>query len=136
MRTIAWKDRFSVGVPQLDDQHRTLAELINRVVALAEAPVRSPQIEDALNAVMEYAGRHFATEEAFLETVAYPGLEDHRGQHGDFTERAAELCMATINGDAEVPRDLADFLVEWWHDHILVEDMAYRSFLARQRHQH
>ncbi len=130
MDSIEWSERCSVGVPAVDAQHRHLAKLINRVVANQRDGVRSSSVAEALDAVMAYAATHFAAEERLLAEAGYPDLASHCTSHSAFTEQAAELCLAAVDGTRSVPGDLAAFLVSWWYDHVLTDDMAYRPFLA------
>lgn len=56
MEPIQWKEEYSVGVAELDEQHEELVMLINR---LTEAGHRPERMKSALNAFDRYAKKHF-----------------------------------------------------------------------------
>ena len=57
--------RFSVGVPEFDDQHRKLAELINQLLDCVGQPAQARRWRMSPKRLLEYASTHFEAEEAF-----------------------------------------------------------------------
>ena len=126
---IQWKDDYSVGVPELDEQHKGLINLINR---LTEEGHRSSVVGDTLDALDRYAREHFGTEEALLRDCGDQHLEEHAKQHRAFEEWLDAIKQ--IYRFATTPDPFADtvnaFLRNWLINHILKTDMAYKPLVA------
>lgn len=129
---IEWNDSFSVGVALFDKQHQQLLEMLNRIIRDPAATTRSETVADILTDMTRYAQEHFKAEEDLMTAYTYPGLEEHRQQHDGFREKAARLCLATVEGQASVPQDLLAFLQQWLVRHILQVDMAFKPFFAEK----
>jgi hemerythrin-like metal-binding protein len=133
MRAIEWEAEMSVGLAQLDDDHKGLIAIINRLEAVREAggPEASAEIARALVALGRYVERHFGREEAVLDAVGYRDLTDHRRKHADFVTELHGLAVAfEARRDPALAEDLVRFLTGWLIHHILIEDMAYRPLVT------
>jgi hemerythrin len=127
---IAWNETFSVGVDELDQHHRQLAYLINQLAEHSAEDVHSAAIVDILSALISYAEYHFNKEEELMARVDYCELESHRQEHLHFREVVAETCYGASLGIVGV-KELFSYLTRWWRNHILLEDMKYKPYLAR-----
>lgn len=125
---IKWTDDFSVGVARIDEQHKKLISMINRLLREPYARTRSESISDLLSVMTSYASEHFRAEEELMSEYGYPRLEDHKLQHKEFRRKTVEFCNATTIGAASVPDTMLTYLREWLIHHILREDMRYKSF--------
>jgi hemerythrin len=127
MRHIAWEERFSVGVAEMDRQHQQLLAAINRLLATNPA---EPDVSDALLAEMKtYASHHFQAEEQLLAAHDYPRQREQEAQHLAFADRIAAFATATDLDERHRRTALLDYLSIWLVNHILKEDMRYREFL-------
>jgi len=50
-------------------------------------------------------------------------------QHKRYRAATVDLCYGSMAGKVETPVKIAAFLREWWSEHVLKADMAYKSFL-------
>ena len=67
MEQITWTEDFSVGVVSLDEQHKRLIQMINRlIIAGPQTTTRSETVSDLLSDMANYARKHFATEEELM----------------------------------------------------------------------
>lgn len=124
MDTLKWDDSYSVGDEHLDDQHRGLIRLINRLDSGVPVPI-------ALDELQTYVDEHFREEERVLEAVGYPDLEAHKIQHAAFEEWLEASRQACRSGEVVgLLRDsISTYLKTWLVNHILVSDKAYSAFL-------
>jgi|TARA_Y100000310_G_scaffold295298_1_gene326496 hemerythrin len=134
MDKIEWSDRFSVGVAVLDDQHSTLVGMINKLIDTPNVPSNSAVITELLDGMIQYAITHFETEEGLMRRHTYPDFESQKEQHVEFMQSTAEFCK--VEEDTVVVHDFSDsiltYLRDWWTNHILIDDMKYKSFFADQ----
>ena len=131
MELIVWKDEYSVGVAEFDEQHQGLIALINR---LTEEGQRAGTIEGVLDALDRYVKEHFRAEEALMHAHQYEGLEEHRTQHEVFEEwlgAVKQTYRFTADGDV-FAETVNAFLRNWLINHILRTDMDYKPVLAKR----
>ncbi|MCG6862256.1 MAG: bacteriohemerythrin [Chromatiaceae bacterium] len=128
MEKIVWKPEYSVGVERLDRQHQRIIKVINTLIAKPGIFIRSASIADALSELTSYVSEHFLLEEQLLEENNYPNLIDHVKRHTEYGEQIANFYLKKIENNKNVPRQLLNYLSEWWVGHILHEDMKYKSF--------
>jgi hemerythrin len=124
MKKICWKNDYSVGVEKLDNQHRWLFEIINRVAAHREAETA----EDTLAEMVRYAKEHFTDEEKLMRQYGYPGFATHEKHHAYFIDTTAELSLGMLNNKQATLDEIAEFLNVWLTTHVLREDMKYKDF--------
>jgi hemerythrin len=123
---VEWTSRFSVGVPDLDEQHRQLIALYNRVDEALRAGQAHRRMHVFLEELLKYADFHFASEETLMERAGYAELEAHRAEHEQFRRRILRLKNTYDAGQARVSRPLAEFLSYWLENHITGTDSRYR----------
>lgn len=131
MTLLRWRDSLSLNVPAIDNDHKRLFELLNRVRFLDLAGDEPQAIADALSELLLYTQTHFRREERLMELGNYPGLQVHRRYHQQFTNQVAE-AMANFRahpGEFRV-HDIYQLLANWLVDHVLGEDMKIRPFVA------
>ncbi|HTX86578.1 MAG TPA: hemerythrin domain-containing protein, partial [Candidatus Nanoarchaeia archaeon] len=78
MPEIKWEDKFSVGVKELDEQHKKIIEIINRLTAMdSAADFSGEEILKILRELNDYAHYHFTNEEIYFREFDYPKAESH-----------------------------------------------------------
>ncbi len=127
---IEWEhERFSVGHPLMDQQHRQIIEIINQLVVKGHAgEVEEEEIYLALVEMNEYAMTHFQAEENLIALHVPELLEEQVLSHRMYEERVRALVTGKSDVIAKLVSTL-DFLLDWWEQHILVEDRQYRDQL-------
>jgi len=124
MALMKWTDAYSVGNEVLDNQHRELIGLVNKLDSDAD-------LAEVLDGLRGYCETHFRTEEDLLTAAGYPGLAEHRKMHDAFRTWLGGLIAAhKSGGDAAVARrDIHHYLGVWLGNHLLVQDQAYAPWL-------
>ncbi len=126
---IRWKTEYSVKVPEIDDQHRKLIAIINRL-ADAMSVGRGRDVLDAVMAdLMSYTEYHFGTEERLFRQHGYSQEEQHKRAHAEFTTRAQEIKDAADREGRRSSVDVMLFLSSWLDKHILQEDREFGAYL-------
>jgi len=132
MKKIHWDQSFSVGVAKLDEQHKAILDMVNKLLADPKGDVHSETISEVLTKMMRYAIDHFETEERLLAEHKFPEFSTHEEMHLSFRKKSVALCLDTISQKDSVPEEILEYLKDWWTDHILKSDMKYRSFFQEQ----
>ncbi|MBM4065069.1 MAG: bacteriohemerythrin [Planctomycetes bacterium] len=128
MEKIMWGETFSVGVRDLDSQHKQIVMLVNTLIEMSDTRVDSEIISDTLTKMTQYAMNHFKTEEQYMLDYGYPEYPAQRKQHQEFKKRTADFCMETMLHKVTVSAEIFTYLKLWWTNHILQEDMKYKKF--------
>lgn len=128
MAAIEWKECYSVGIPAIDDQHKTLVRLIN----LLEEESGTASVNIVLGELDHYVREHFRDEEAMLVAAGYAAFGPHHEQHEAFKDWLLSVERVFRNGGgatAEIAGPVNAYLKTWLIHHILVCDMAYKNCL-------
>jgi hemerythrin len=131
----AWRDSYSVGIRELDNQHRRLLDLINELdelVADQQESASKTKCYAALNALVKYAESHFITEEGYLQKYAFPKYDLHKTEHDSFVEKVFAMNQKLEKGDPYSLFEIVRFLKDWYKSHILGIDQGYKEFLAEK----
>ena len=131
MATITWNPMMSVGVPVLDDDHRTLVGLINDLHRSIGDDEEYATLGSVLKALEEYADHHFSREERVMEVCRYPSVATHRRMHQRLFAQVRDLKAAYDRDRTAVrAKDCLDFLHKWLIEHICSSDMDYRAWVV------
>ena len=137
-KPVVWKEEMSVGVAQLDDDHKGLISILNRLgEALHDEAETRAALTLGFRALSQFMRVHFAREEHAMRAADYPGLDAHHPQHVDFIEEMTDMAARfEAGGDEDILEDLVLYLRDWLINHIMVEDMAYKPFLSGNSEAH
>ena len=128
MEKIIWGESFSVGVRDLDAQHKQIVIMVNTLIEMSDRKVDSEIISDTLTKMTQYAIDHFKKEEQYMLDYGYPEYSSQRKQHQEFKRKTVDFCMETMAHKVTIPTEIFSYLRLWWTNHILQEDMKYKEF--------
>ena len=128
-----WKNDFSVGIKELDDQHRSFFEILNRLGAAAGGNKGMVVVGPVLQELKEYSRHHFTEEENWLKIIGFPGLQHQKIQHEFFISQVTDLQDRYSKGDGNIPISTLEFLRDWLLNHILENDKKYGTFMHEVR---
>ncbi|MBT5107379.1 MAG: hemerythrin family protein [Rhodospirillaceae bacterium] len=127
MSFYTWNASMSVGDPYIDDDHKGLIHLINRLYENAEIEGQYDILDDIAERLLDYTAFHFRREEQVLQACGYTALAAHKAEHDRFTADIHENRDALKPETAAVTaRALAEYLKAWLSDHIQIRDAAYK----------
>jgi hemerythrin len=128
---IQWQDDFSVKVKEIDDQHKTLIEMINSLhEAMLANRARDVQ-KQTISGMIDYAVKHFALEEKYMKQFGYAGYQKHKAEHDQFSAKALDLKARMDKAGFVLTLEIMNFLREWLRNHILKVDKAYSAEFTR-----
>jgi hemerythrin-like metal-binding protein len=128
-----WKSDFSVGIKELDDQHKNFFEIINRLGEAAGGNKGMEVVGPVLRELDAYSRHHFTEEENWLKIVGFPGLPYQKQQHAFFIAQVTDLQDKYSKGEANIPKSTLEFLRDWLLSHILESDKKYGTFMREVR---
>lgn len=129
---IPWSDDLSVGLQEIDEQHKILIRLINRLYD--EAILKKadqPAINDILNELIQYTIIHFSVEESLFRIFDYPDTDSHQKKHENLKKQVIEIYNKFRDG-VPVDLELMRFLRHWIKHHIMIDDKKYTPFFLEK----
>ena len=133
MSPFKWKNDFSVGIQELDDQHKDFFDILGRLGEAAGGNKGMKVVGPVLDQLSEYSRRHFVEEENWLKVIGYPGLHYQEKQHEFFITQVTELQDRYSRRDPNIPISTVEFLRDWLLSHILETDKKYGTFMLEVR---
>ncbi|MFH0891416.1 MAG: bacteriohemerythrin [Candidatus Falkowbacteria bacterium] len=131
MPLLEWKDDYSVGVEELDDQHKKMFGLINGLHDNMQTKIMDKNdLEKLLSELAAYGNNHLTTEEKYFTLYGYPLKEEHEKAHGFYREKIKNFLAGESNHFASF--EIIDFLEDWWLGHIITMDKAYEPFFKEK----
>ena len=122
---IDWLPSYSVGVKEIDDQHKQFVLLINDLNDTLEICCEEIELGDIIKQLLAYADYHFATEEKYFDSFSYPGTEKHKKIHQDFRNTVVDFQKKYFGQENKVAKEVMNFMKDWLADHINTVDKDY-----------
>jgi len=121
-------DDLLTHVPEMDNQHRRLVELLNKV----DEVVKAGGIERAMvvlaTGLKNFVDTHFEAEEKFMESIGFPKLESHKKIHEAFRKQVYEYVESLKEGDIDAFNEALSVTWSWLFNHIGTVDKEYGIF--------
>lgn len=133
MSLISWNKNYSVGIEEMDIQHKQLLLIMNNLNDAILAGKGKEALKEVFVELADYTLHHFGDEERLLRDHSYPEREAHLKMHRDLENKIAEYKQMIEDGLTVVGSDILDFLKKWLVNHILVNDKKYGAFIAEQK---
>lgn len=129
---IEWTPALSVGIDEIDAQHRVLVDLINQLHAAIVAHRGTQEVPQILDRLVDYTRIHFAVEESLMRLFDYPDYEQHKHSHELLVDEVVRLRQRMLAEGKPVTFELLHFLKKWLTAHIMESDALYTPyFLSR-----
>ena len=133
---VTWAPEMAVDDGMIDDDHRTIIEIINDFIDLNDSAAGPDNLAQTLLKLGHYATVHFKREELLQRQIRYPYAEAHGSQHQDIVKqldmfrRRYFIRDAPREGLLPLQLDLRAFLRTWFLDHVIQSDLRMRPYSA------
>ncbi len=121
------KKEYFTGIELIDNEHSRLFEIANEAYNLLHEdfiPDKYDNIMAVINELKDYTAKHFADEEAYMESINYKRMFTQKVQHAQFIEKLNEINLEDVDENQEKTiMDLLEFLTDWLIHHILENDV-------------
>jgi hemerythrin len=134
MSLLKWNDTFSIGLDEINEQHKHLIEIINNLHDTLKLDADDQDIATIFLDLRKYALQHFSDEEACMLRDGFPELDKHKKVHRDLETLLEGYERKFDSGDKMIAIDLAEFLMTWLAEHMVKMDGQYGEFLRLRRH--
>jgi hemerythrin len=122
-----WENKYSVGNPEIDEQHKGMFELGNRLPELSNAR----DIKPIIMRLYKHTREHFSHEEKMMKSIGFPLLAEHTLLHENLITQLNKISSQPLDAD-EAVYGFKKFIHDWLIDHIMKEDNSYFQFSKEQ----
>ena len=124
-----WDDSYVVGIPEIDEQHRLLFDMIEGLAAVAEGRSVGDGMQAMTGKLVALARSHLQYEETLAGRHADDGYEDAVHEHGEFLRKIEGLSRYLETAPVDALHTTVEFLKDWVIDHTLIEHRRYGESL-------
>lgn len=124
LNTFVWKKQYALEIEAMDNEHK---ELISKINNLIQKQKQNKDISDNFEDLLSYTKYHFKNEEEYMNSIAYPDLNNHKKIHVNLLQNLSSHYEKLQTGKTR-PELLINFLNDWLLKHILTIDMKYAFF--------
>ena len=125
MSYLDWQSRFSIGIEEIDTQHKKIIEMINHLDQSRFDGSFGSEVNVVLVQLVKYSMEHFKYEEELMVKLKYPEFEKHRELHSELTDQIAVLLRRLKQGYNINAYEIISILKTWIIDHISKEDRKF-----------
>ena len=124
-----FREMLSVMNNGMDDQHKRLVELVNRLYSSMKTGKANTVVGSILDELIEYTATHFKDEEALMQVHKFPALEPHQALHAELVSQALDIQKRFHEG-IPIGTETLNFLKGWLINHIQQVDRRYGEYLT------
>jgi hemerythrin-like metal-binding protein len=125
MPLIEWDDDYLLHIAEIDEQHKHMFTIVNRLYDLINVSKTHIEIQPVILELVNYARFHFETEEKYFKEFNYEETEAHVEAHNAYRKKIDEFLKGSENPDFLLPFKVIEFLEDWWVGHINGVDRKY-----------
>lgn len=129
---IEWSDAMSVGIQEIDEQHKVLVDIITELHTAIKQKHSSRKVVKILSRLTDYTKTHFMVEESILRIMKYPDYEDHKKQHDRLVKKMSKLKTKVEEGNTSIGFELSYMLKMWLVNHIQISDKDHSQYLLKK----
>ncbi len=120
------KDEYLTGIKVIDDEHRELFRIAEEAYETLSNDFIADKFDNIfaiLNRLREYTKKHFADEEAYMESIHYKRMFTQKLEHAAFIKKLDGLDLEHVDeNQTETLVEVLEFLEDWLIHHILEKD--------------
>ena len=128
MYKIEWNSDLSVGIEEIDTDHKELISIINKIIG--EVDKDKDLLLSHFDELEDYTRYHFSREEKLMISQCLTSedqtmVKKHIKEHHLFIKKIPELRKKIeFSASADVAYEAIDFLVSWLLNHIIEKDLS------------
>jgi hemerythrin len=129
-----WKDKYELGVQVIDNQHKELFKRVDAFIQTLRSSASWEQKVEKVNETLEfmkvYVVEHFHDEEAYQESIGYPGYELHKKIHSDMVNYVLEFSSEYEKSgyNEQMMQQFGGKLLAWLINHVAAEDQRIAEY--------
>ncbi|MEN0059208.1 MAG: bacteriohemerythrin [Bdellovibrio sp.] len=123
--------KFSTQVQEMDEEHRKLIQIMNRLYERNEAQAGKEELSTVVRELVSWTVTHFDHEEKFFDTLPYPQATVHKKIHKDLKTKLKDH-QAEFESTGLLSEAFFSFLKNWLTAHIMGIDTKYGDIAVKK----
>ena len=131
---ISWDDAWRTGVAEIDEHHQTLVKMVQKLFGALITAQGADYVKEIVVELIDYTRYHFQKEEEIFEQHGFDQLEAHKAKHQELIKQVLDVSKDILKEGAseDLSEDVYHFLKHWLVDHIINEDLKFKTFLEKK----
>jgi hemerythrin len=128
---LEWTPDMSVGIGEIDVQHRKMVRKLNDIADAVETSRGRDEIQEEIKYFEVYSEEHFRTEEGFMTLYKYPEYAGHKKDHDKIMADMAGVRERFSAGQADAKEvyEASKKVADWFVNHMKTTDSRMAIFL-------
>lgn len=127
MGSFNWDQSLDLKIIAMDDEHKTLISLMNRLEDQWKSNVPMKQLAESLESLAKFTITHFQDEESYMERIGFPGFAVHKTIHASLLNQLDGFARE-FKESGKLEEKFFHFLHTWLKAHIRGIDMKYSEY--------
>ena len=123
---VLWLNKYLIGVDKIDEQHKHLFFIANKVLELKEDNSKK-EIRELLVEFSSYMDTHFKDEEEYMKSIGFPELEYHKKLHQNIVDTLADI-IKHVKSIPELKHKMKGVAKKVLVEHIVDADMKIKYY--------
>lgn len=129
-----WKNKYALGVPIVDEQHKELFRRIDLFVQTLRSSTdwdgKVQRVNETLEFMKDYVVEHFHDEETYQKRIGYPGYQAHKKIHDDMVNYVSQVSdeYERSGCSEQLMQKFAGKLLAWLINHVAAEDQRIATY--------
>lgn len=123
-------------ISQLDQEHQEIANLIEAMarnaLALEKGKVVSPYSREEIEHIVDIFQSHFVNEEAFLQEINYPDIDQHKESHSRILEKTKATLLRQQQQEGGISIGTIVLFNGWMQNHLEEEDKKFVDYYRKR----
>lgn len=119
------KEELGTNVDAMDSQHKILIGIMNKLYEQNQSGADFATLSATVDELVNYTVRHFAEEEAYMESIGFEGLATHKIIHKKLLDEVGGHVSNFKKSGGKVDEKFFNFLRFWLSSHIRGIDQKY-----------
>lgn len=127
---IVWTPALSVGVENIDSQHKIWFEKADQLFEAGKTGKSKEVIAQLFDFLDDYTKQHFRDEEAYMTKISYPEIAEQKKLHQNFITDLAKLKADyhESGGNISLIINANQMIVNWLTKHISTMDKKIGTY--------
>jgi len=131
-----WRKHYECGVPEIDNEHRELFKIANRLLGSLGSEGQSTEAAPLVDDLLTHIAQHFKHEEQLLEANGFPMTQSHGQSHQKLLAHGHDLA-SRFRKHETTAGVLMNFIVhELVARHMIQEDKEYFTWMKKKTSRH
>jgi hemerythrin len=126
---LEWRPQYSVGVEEVDHEHRLMIGLINSLHERLGQERSGERVEEFFAEIHADIAAHFALEEKVMRDRHYDALAAHKADHERLLDELREMMDEMAAGAVLDDERLGARLSAWFGGHFQTHDARLHKYL-------